>query len=627
VSEPITPKVRRWRLRAPGTGAPELRDSFRRAWPWWALVVLAGIVFPAVQNTDYVFFLAGGVGVYCLVGIGVNLLYGLGGQASLGQGAVVAVGAYTTGILVVHHGWNMWAAIVASLVSGAVTGVVMGLPALRLSTWYFALTTLAFAQVVLGLVNYFADLTGGTSGLVGVIAPVTTAALYWIIVAVNAVGLAVYWTFANSRLGRALISVKEGGEAGTASGVRAPYIKLIAFALSGAYAGVGGALFAFEQQVISPEEFDTYFSIFFIVVIVAGGVGRWLGPVVGALAFFAVPEFLASLASWRMVIYGAALLAFMAVAPDGIIGAVEAIWLRLRARRRSTVDKTPDSAADAKPDAPSTVSAAGARAVHNTAIAHDEDAARLEITDVRLSFGGVKALQGVTMTLAPGRVHGLVGPNGSGKTTLLNVISGLYLPSSGSVRLDGAELVGSAPAMLVRRGIARTFQTPRLLKELSVWVNVMLGAYSGERATAAEVLARLPRSRREARRLGAKANEMLDALGLAGRAGTRAADMPHGLQRMIEIARALMVEPRVLLLDEPAAGLSAEELRVLDQVVRDLGGGGMSVLVVEHHIGWVRDLCEHVTVLDQGQVVTAGDPEAVFAHPRVRETYLGAVVG
>jgi branched-chain amino acid transport system ATP-binding protein/branched-chain amino acid transport system permease protein len=600
-----------------------LRDSFGSTWFWW-LVLAVAVLYPMISNTTYIFFVAGGVGIYSIVGIGMNLLYGLGGQVSLGQGAIVAVGAYVAGGLIVHRGWGMWPALIVGLLAGAVTGIVMGLPSLRLSTWYFALTTLAFGGVVVGLVNHFRSLTGGADGLVGIVVPMSSKQLFYLVVAINAVGLVLYRTFAQSRLGRGLIAIKEGGEAGTVSGVRATYIKLIAFGISGAYAGVGGALFAFEQQVISPDQFTTYFSIFFIVIIVAGGLGRWLGPVIGALAFFAIPEFLTSLAEWRMVIYGVALLAFMAFAPEGIMGAVETAWRRVR-RRSSAAE--PAARADLALDPEAVVSDSAARIAallkRRAAPDGNPSSGALVVDGVAVAFGGVKALQGVSLQLEPGRVYGLVGPNGSGKTTLLNVITGIYVPSSGTVSLDETMLTGTAPAKLAKLGIGRTFQTPRLLKDLSAWENVMLGSYSGEKATAAEVLARLPRNRRESKVLGQRANDLLEALGLADRAGARAGDLPHGHQRMIEIARALMVEPRLLLLDEPAAGLSADELEVLDRLVRNLGGGGVTVLVVEHHIGWVREVCAHVTVLDQGTVVTSGDPEAVFSDRRVRETYLG----
>jgi ABC-type branched-subunit amino acid transport system ATPase component/ABC-type branched-subunit amino acid transport system permease subunit len=598
-----------------------LRDSFSRTWGWWLLVAVAAIGYPLYTASEYVYFVAGLVGVYALVGIGMNILYGLGGQVSLAQGSIVGVGAYVAGALAIHAGWNMWVASAAGMAAGALIGIVMGLPSLRLSTWYFALITLAFSEVVLGLVHHFDSVTGGANGLVGIPPVLTSSGLYWVILAANSIGLALYGTFATSRLGRGLVAIKEGGEAGTVSGVPAARLKLIAFGVAGAYAGAAGSLFAIEQQVVTPDQFTMTFSVFFIVILVAGGVGRWLGPVIGALVFFAVPEFLTSLETWRMVIYGAALLLFMAFAPEGVLGAVDQAWARLRGRRRGARA----SQLEAAPAERAEPAILERELPEEVVEGRGDGAGRLVVDQVTVSFGGVKALDAVSMTVESGVVHGLIGPNGSGKTTLLNALTSIYVPDSGTVRLNGRTLTGTPPHKLARLGIARTFQTPRLLKELSVWENVMLGGFSVERATAAEALLRLPRALADNRRLGDRAYELLEDLGLAGRAATRAVDLPHGQQRMIELARALMVEPRLLLLDEPAAGLSGDELAVLDQLVRSLQHGGMTVVIVEHHIGWVRELCEQVTVLDQGRVISSGVPDAVFDDARVRETYLGVV--
>jgi ABC-type branched-subunit amino acid transport system ATPase component/ABC-type branched-subunit amino acid transport system permease subunit len=588
------------------------RDGFARTWPWWVLIAAAAI-FPFVAGSDYIFFKAGMVGIYVLVGIGFNLLYGIGGQVSLGHGAILGVGAYTTGILMAKSGWGFYPAAIAAICSGALVGVILGLPALRLSTWYFALITLGFSQVVVGLVEHFRDLTGGHGGLVGIPILQMPDQLYVIVLVCIAIGLTLYRTITHSRIGRGLLAVKEAGEAGAVSGVPAKGLKLSAFALSGAFAGLGGALFAAEQQVLTPPQFGVELSIFFIVVLVAGGTGRWLGPVIGALAFFAVPELLTGLEEWRVVIYGAALLAFMAFAPDGIMGAGDALIERIRRRTRK----------------PRTLAPAPMIDVGKVALpgrdGKELQGSGLVVDAVTIRFGGIAALDGASLAVRPGGIHALVGPNGSGKTTLLNVITGIYVPNEGSVTLDGRELTGNVPWRIARMGVSRTFQTPRLLRELSVRENVLLGGYPVEHASAPELVARLPRARRDAKLLRERADALLSALGLPIDPEAPAGELPHGRQRLVEIARALMAEPGVLLLDEPAAGLSAEELESLDRVIRDLSAAGLTVLLVEHHIGWVRSICDSATVLDQGRVVTDGTPEDVFGHAQVRETYLGVM--
>ncbi|MDA0160349.1 branched-chain amino acid ABC transporter ATP-binding protein/permease [Solirubrobacter ginsenosidimutans] len=588
------------------------RDGFARTWPWWVLVAAAAL-FPFIAGSDYIFFKAGMVGIYILVAIGFNLLYGIGGQVSLGHGAILGVGAYVTGVLMAKYAWGFYPAGVAAIVAGALVGVILGLPALRLSTWYFALITLGFSQVVVGLVEHFKDLTGGHGGLVGIPILLMPDQLYVIVLICIVAGLTLYRTITHSRLGRGLLAGKEAGEAGAISGVPAKGLKLFAFALSGAFAGAGGALFAAEQQVLTPPQFGVELSIFFIVVVVAGGTGRWLGPVIGSLAFFALPELLTSLEEWRVVIYGAALLAFMAFAPDGIMGAGDALIERIRRRTRKPRVIPPREPVD----------------VGKVALPGRDDkelqGAGLVVDGVTIRFGGIAALDGASLAVRPGGIHALVGPNGSGKTTLLNVITGIYVPDEGRVTLDARELTGNVPWRIARMGVSRTFQTPRLLKELSVRENILLGGYPVEHASTPEVIARLPRARRDAKLLRARADALLSALGLPIDPEAPAGELPHGRQRLVEIARALMAEPGVLLLDEPAAGLSADELESLDHVIRDLSAAGLTVLLVEHHIGWVRSICDSATVLDQGRVVTDGTPEEVFGHARVRETYLGVM--
>jgi branched-chain amino acid transport system permease protein len=592
------------------------RDGFARTWPWWVLVAAAAL-FPFVAGSDYIFFKAGMVGIYILVAIGFNLLYGVSGQVSLGHGAILGVGAYVTGVLMAKYAWGFYPAAIAAIAAGVVVGVILGLPALRLSTWYFALITLGFSQVVVGLVEHFKDLTGGHGGLVGIPILLMPDQLYVLVLACIVVGLTLYRTISHSRLGRGLLAVKEAGEAGAVSGVPAKSLKLFAFAVSGAFAGAGGALFAAEQQVLTPPQFGVELSIFFIVVLVAGGTGRWLGPVIGSLAFFAVPELLTSLEEWRVVIYGAALLAFMAFAPDGIMGAGDALVARVRRRVRRPAAAEPAPPPGALVD------------VGRVALPGRDDkelqGAGLVVDAVTIRFGGIAALDGASLAVRPGGIHALVGPNGSGKTTLLNVITGIYVPDAGTVTLDGRELTGNVPWRIARMGVSRTFQTPRLLKELSVRENVLLGGYPAEHATAPEVVGRLPRARRDAKLLRARADALLEALELPIDPEAVAGELPHGRQRLVEIARALMAEPGVLLLDEPAAGLAAEELESLDRVIRELSTAGLTVLLVEHHIGWVRSICDSATVLDQGGVVTDGTPEEVFGHARVRETYLGVM--
>ncbi|HMO47780.1 MAG TPA: branched-chain amino acid ABC transporter ATP-binding protein/permease [Rubrivivax sp.] len=575
-----------------------------------ALLLVAVLAAPLALPGSFGLFLATQAGVMMLVAIGLNFLTGYAGQVSLGHGALVAIGAYTTALLMIDAHWSFWLASVAGMVLSTVVGLLMALPALRLSTWYFALVTLTFAQVVTDLAVEWRGLTRGFSGVVGIPPPalfgraLSPAEVY---VAVAASVVAAFWLTANlvrSRFGLGLVAARDNPLAAAAAGVSLWRIKLFAFAVSAALAGLAGAFFAVQKTVITPEDFSADFSIFFLLMIVVGGLGRLWGPVVGTLVFFMLPELMGSLQSWRLLIYGALLLALMVFAPHGIAGM--ALWRRWRRR----------------PDAPMASTAAATDGAGAAALPPVQ-ALPLAVEALHKQFGGVTALGGSALIAEAGRTHALVGPNGSGKTTTLNVISGFVRADAGRVRLGNTEIGGLAPHRIARLGVGRTFQTPKLLAELSVLDNVRLGGYLGERANALEVALRLPRARHDRVAATAQALTLLHFVGLAERAHDLAGDLPHGQQRLLEIARAIARQPTLLLLDEPAAGLSMDELDRLGALVSAIADRGTTVLIVEHHLELIARISQRVTVLDRGKVLAAGTPAEVFRHPEVERAYMG----
>ena len=575
------------------------------------------VAFPLLTKSDYRLFVATQIGIYLLVVMGLNVLTGYAGQPSLGHGALLAIGAYAAAIAMVDHRWSFWPSALLSMALTAGAGALMGLPAFRVSTWYFALITLGFAEVVGGMLIEWKGLTHSFNGIVGIPKPsiwghaMGSAELFWLVAALNVGCFAVVANLVHSRFGRALMAVRDNDAAGSASGVSLVRMKLFAFVLSAAITGLAGALYAVQKTVITPDDFTAEFSIFFLVVVVLGGGGSLWGPALGTLVFFYVPELLDSLRSWRLLIYGVVLLLLMRFAPHGLSGAIVALWSALRSRlgaparpRQSVTAAALVTAARA----PAPVGAGMAVAVHQ----------------VVKRFGGVAALDGVDLDIAAGSVHAIVGPNGSGKTTLLNMISGFYRPDAGSIRLGGVEVVGRSPARIARLYVGRTFQTPKLLPELSASENVMLGGYTAERASGLEVALRLPRARREQRALEARARRYLEFVGLGERDVAEAGDLSHGQQRLAEIARAMIGTPRLLLLDEPAAGLSLAELDRLGALIDSIRALGVTVVIVEHRLELVASICSRVTVLDRGTVLAGGTPSEVFSNPAVVRAYMGA---
>lgn len=569
----------------------------------FALLVLALLSLPLWFKGDFILFLATQAGVMMLVAIGLNFLTGYAGQVSLGHGALVAIGSYSTAMLMVDAHWSFWPAALAGMALATIAGLVMALPALRLSTWYFALVTLTFAQVVTDLLVEWRGLTRGFSGIVGIPAPtlaghtLSPAELYAAVVACVVLAFVLTRNMVQSRLGQGLVAARDNPLAATASGVSLLQIKLFAFAVSAALAGLAGAFYAVQKTVITPEDFSAESSIFFLLMIVVGGLGKLWGPVIGTLVFFLLPELLGPLQSWRLLVYGVLLLVLMLFAPHGIMGL--AFWRRWQ--RPPATDLGIDAPASIQP----------------------VQALPLCITGLHKHFGGVMALQGCELTAQAGRTHALVGPNGSGKTTTLNVVSGFIRSDKGSVLLGGTNVSRLAPHQIARLGVGRTFQTPKLLGDMSVIDNVRLGGFVSEHASAAEIALGLPRARSDRRHSTAAALSLLRFVGLSDRQHTLAGDLPHGQQRLVEIARALAGQPSLLLLDEPAAGLSMDELDRLGALIEAIVARGTTVLIVEHHLELIARISQSVTVLDRGRVLAAGTPAEVFGHPEVERAYMG----
>jgi ABC-type branched-subunit amino acid transport system ATPase component/ABC-type branched-subunit amino acid transport system permease subunit len=499
-----------------------------------------------------------------------------------------------------------FAALGIAAAVGAVAGVIVGLPALRLRTFYFAMTTLGFATIVTQITLAWQDVTGGGIGIPGpsLPAPMDTAwGFYYFCLGV---AVACTWATANlarSRFGRALVAIRDSEVAAEASGIAKPRLLAMVFLLAGALAAFAGGLFATLQTYITPDAFTFDLSLLFFIAVLIGGRGSILGPLLGTILLTLLPEVAAPLAAWSTFLYAALLLVIVLAIPGGIAALLD----------RSSRRPLPEDRAIRPREA-----------ALRTLIGERGERAALSLRGIVLAFGGVRAIDGVDLDLRQGEVHGLIGPNGSGKTTTLNVISGYYRPQSGGMTLAGTELPAGRPAGRARRGIARTFQTPRMIGEATVLENVMIGATVEGKAGFLEALLSLPRQRAEERVMADRARLALEAVGLGALAEVRADRLQHSELRFMEIARALMLRPEFLMLDEPAAGLSVEEIKRLGSLIRAISRQGVGVLLVEHHADLIFDICDRVTVLNLGRVLAAGTPQEIRVHKEVVSAYLGA---
>lgn len=573
-------------------------------------LMLAGVLAAATVNGYYVFVLAN-VALLAIVGIGLNVLQGLTGQVSFGHVGFYAIGAYTVGILCTKAGWSFWAAWpVAAVLSGAV-GWLLALPALRVKGPYLAMVTIAFGFIVEHGVIEMGALTGGQNGIMGIAGPSLGAlargerAVAMLAIVGAGVVLALYAWLSRGTWGAAMRAVKDSETAAESIGINPLVVKTMAFALSAVAAGLAGGLFAPLSGFVAPSSFGFGQSILFVLVVVVGGAGSVAGPLIGALVVALLPELLAGLEEYRLLFFGALLLVVLWAAPEGAMG----LWARWRGGRAPT---SPASAAQVEEEPQQ------AGAGIPSFLLRERVRAALSAQGLSMQFGGVRAVSALSFSAPAGRITSLIGPNGAGKTTALNMLSGFYVPTGGAFTLGQDALQGLPAYAIARRGVARTYQSSQLFASLSVQDNVALALSRGALGWL------FGASRHGTAQLRGQARALLAFCGYGGALETLASDLPHVDRRLVEIARALATDPHMLLLDEPAAGLSREDKNSLAALLRQIAGAaGIGVLVVEHDMELVMGISQQVVVLDAGAHLAAGTPAQVQADPRVRQAYLG----
>ncbi|MCP1842726.1 branched-chain amino acid transport system permease protein [Bradyrhizobium sp. USDA 4538] len=570
-------------------------------------ILVAAVLLPFVSN-DYWVLIGTRMAIYWVLVSGLNLVVGFAGHLAIGYVALLTLGAYTTSVLVagnVMPALPVFVALPIAGLIGAIFGVVVGLPALRLRTFYFAMSTLGFATIVTQIALAWQSVTGGGIGIAGPEFPApfnTPWGFYALCIAFAALTTGMSANVARSRFGRALIAVRDAEVAAEASGISKPKMLIAIFLFAGALAAIAGGLFATLQTYITPDAFTFDLSVLFFIAILIGGRGSILGPMLGTIILTILPEIAAPLAAWSTFLYAVLLLVIVLVMPGGIAALLDFRNRRPLASNRAIIPR-PAALAD---------------------IVRRRDGGKtLQLRGIALSFGNVKAIDGLDLDIAPGAIHGLIGPNGSGKTTTLNVISGYYAAKAGTMTLGGEVLAAGQPVKRAACGIARTFQTPRVIGEASVLENVMIGGSIEGRANFVEAILALPRNGADERLLAAKAYALLGVVGLEALADIRADRLQHSELRFIEIARALMLDPDFLLLDEPAAGLSNDEIERLASLIKAVCGRGTGVLLVEHHADLIFDICHQVTVLNLGRTLAAGTPAEIRIHKEVVSAYLG----
>jgi branched-chain amino acid transport system permease protein len=581
--------------------------------------------------------------VFGMLALSLDLVAGTLGLYSLGVGGFFAIGAYSTTLLATNLGINVFLLLPLMIVVTGAFGIIIGAASLRVSGLYFAITTFIFTLVITVLATDL-QITNGMQGLLGpdfpafpdALAPLGSS-IAWAVMLALFVTTFMIWSIRRSPFYPTLLAIRDAEPFAEAAGIRAAPIKIAVFGFSAAIVGCGGWLFCF-LGVVSPSQFNWSVSLNVLVMVLLGGINTTFGPLIGA-AFVSMFPVVVSINPWlQEIVYGAISILAITVFPEGVVGLAKrsaAMFAGGRApwARETSVSETTTERLDV----------AGEAAVgddHPTVVGHPpprvDDAAppesgavgdiAIECRDITFGYPtGPRVLRNVSVAIRRGHIHGLIGPNGSGKSTLANIIAGGLRPAAGTVTIKGQRVERQKPPDRAGLGLRRTFQAAQLVGELTTRDNVLVGAYAlvpgiARRAT---VWPLLHSARRDLSWMQGRAADALGMVGAADWTEHTIADVPHGIEQLTQLASVCVADPDIIVLDEPATGLSAREVAHLGNVLGALKARGITMVIIEHQTRFLFPLCDQVTVLNAGEVILTGSADEVRAHPVVRKVYLG----
>lgn len=575
-----------------------------------ALLYLFPVLVKSSNNPSFYLQVVSVAVCSAILTISLNICMGYGGLLSLMHTGLQMVGGYSIAILAVKQGWNGWLALVAAAVIGAIFAILVILISLRATYLYFGMITLAVNLIAMEAVRHGGEFTGGYNGLFGVFAPgipsgmMSAEGFYRVMITILILAYVVQRNLIFSGFGRNTMALRESAETATALGISPNMHRVKVFGVSGALAGLAGGLLSIQIGYAIADIGDLNNGLIFFVGLFLGGVGTLAGPVLGVALVAIIDFMIRGTGQYRTLVLGSILLLTMIVLPRGIVGTYRASRYGSPRSREVMPGEVDNYHLEI--------------AVKNVT----KGEVLLEAKDVVKHFGGVHAVDGISVQFKAGEVHGIIGPNGSGKSTLISAMTRYHELTSGSVVLLGTE-ADKKPFKVARDGVTRVFQIPHLFERVSVLDNVLTGMYRRDKYSIFDAILRTPRYLKANSRSVAEARALLSLAGMLGMEELAAGSISHGQKRLLEVIRAVATEPKILILDEPATGLTQDEMHSLTNLIRTLAAGGMCVVLIEHNVAFLMDLADIVTVIQSGKVIAEGTPQAVQKDERVLEAYLG----